>query len=541
MPEITPPQYAHWYSYDELTEYLLEIERACADRCQLISLGKTPEGRDIWMLEVAEPPGSDDGRPGFLVHGNIHAKELAGVTSSLQLVHDLLAGAHEGIDDAKLLREVVFYVIPRLNPDGAEFALQTGGEIRSRIEERREPNCLYQHDVDGDGAIVDMRIEAPDGPMKPMESDPRLLIPREPGDRDGPFYHVYPEGLIADWDGGEFRWCARGHDFNRNWPANWHQEHEQYGAGDYPFSEPEMRALAEFVYGRENLFGVLGFHCGSSAVLMPPSGGSLEGIPEADLRNFRRLGERAAELTGLQLLPTIDYRSEDRPPIALKGHSADWGYEQMGLYHFEIEQGNIYNAAGVTTEDFFAAPSDRQHEFLADAIRYHDEHPAYGVFVDWHEVDHPQLGPVEVGGFRKFWMINPSFEELRDRIAPGSSQFIAEYAAEHPALDISELDVEKVAQGVHRVRARVINNGALATNISEQGLKLRSLRPVSVEVEPGEGVELLSRPRFVEIGQLGPHQQSRELEWFVRTDGGGELTIRADAQKATGAEVRVEL
>jgi len=537
MGEPRAPQYDHWYSYDEMTQYVREAADVCGELCRLHSLGRTPEGRDIWMLEVSDQSAGDtDTRPAFLVHANIHAKEVAGTTSSLRLIHDLLSGAPDYVDTQELLRDVVFYVVPRLNPDGAEFALTTGADIRSRTDERIEPNCLVRQDLDGDGAIVDMRVERPDGAMKASEEDARVLVPREPGDREGPFYTVYPEGLIHDWDGGEIRAsCGRSHDFNRNWPATWHQEHEQSGAGDFPFSEPEMRALAEFVYAHESIFGVLGFHCGSSAVLMAPSTGSVEDIPRGDRKVFEELGERAAELMGLTLLPTVEYRSADMPPIELKGHSADWGYLHMGLFHFEIEQGNIYNAAGVKTEEFFAAGSDQRHVFLKDAMRYHDEHPEHGMFVDWHEFDHPQLGCVEIGGWKKHWMINPSFEDLREQIAPGSARFIIEYAARRPKLAVSDLDVAALGEGMYRIRAQVTNEGALPTNISERGLVLRSLRPVSVELVLGEGMELLSLGRYREIGHLAPHRRSGELEWFVRAPSGGEVTVRGRSQK--GGEV----
>ncbi|MGD9495965.1 MAG: M14 family metallopeptidase [Armatimonadota bacterium] len=543
MAELPSPRYDAWYTYAELTEHLRTTADARPDLCSLRSLGQSPEGREIWMLEVADRSGGPtEQRPAFLVHANIHAKEVAGTNSSLCLVHELLSGAPDYLDSASLLREVTFYVVPRLNPDGAEFALSTGADIRSRTEEWIEPNCLVRQDLDGDGAIVDMRIERPDGTMKALAEDPRVMVRREATDTEGPFYVVYPEGVVHEWDGGEVRLsCGRSHDFNRNWPANWHQEHEQGGAGDFPFSEPEMRALADFVYAHPGIFAILGFHCGSSAVLMPPSTGSLDSIIPADRKVFEELGQRAAELTGLKLLPTIDYRSADQPPAELRGHSADWGYLHMGLFHFEIEQGNIFNAAGVSTQDFFAAPADERDRFLLDAIRYHDEHPEQAMFVDWHEFDHPQFGRVEIGGWKKYWMINPSFADLRERIAPGSARFIIEYAARRPRLVISEARAEALGGGVHRVRARVMNDGALPTNISARALVLRSLRPVTVELLVGPGVELLSLGRQRQIGHLGPRRQSAELEWFVRAERGGQVTVRATSQKAGSAERAVQL
>ncbi len=542
MPNPEKPYLDRWYTYDDLTAYLHHLARECPDRCRLESIGTTPEGREIWMLLVTDLSTGDPAhRPAYFVHANIHAKELAGTNSSLKLIWDLLSDSPDWIDVRSLLGEVAFYVVPRLNPDGAEFALTTGGQIRSRIEETREANCLYQHDVDGDGAIVDMRIERPDGDWKCDPDDPRIMIPREPTDSDGLFYAVYPEGLIADWDGGDFRYCARSHDFNRNWPANWHQEHKQGGAGDFPFSEPEMRALADFVYDHDNIFGILGFHCGSSAILMPPSTGSLDDIPGPDLQLFEELGQRAAELTNLTLLPTIDYRSADQPPVSLKGHSADWGYQHMGLFHFEIEQGNVYNAAGVKTEDFFGAGSDQRHTFLTDAMRYHDQHPEQEMFIDWHEVEHPQLGTVEIGGWKKYWMINPSFANLSEWIAPGSSRFMIEYAARAPKLQIIDLEVEKLAGDVYRIRARAFNSGCFATNITQRALTLRALKPVSVELVLPEDADLLSQPRYFEIGQLDANARSETLEWFVRCAPDAQMTVRARAQKAGTAEREVNI
>jgi len=541
VTELAAPRYDYWYSYDEMTAWLQQAADLFPELCSLVSLGKTPEGRDIWMLEITDPAtGPGEGKPAFLVHGNIHAKELAGTTSSLQLIHSILTGHAPGVDLADLLRDITFCVVPRLNPDGAEFALTTGGEVRSRLEEHRIPNGLYQTDLDGDGWIVSMRLERPDGDMKVSDEDPRLLVPREPTDTEGTFYRVYPEGLIHDYDGGDFAYHTRSHDFNRNWPANWKPEHEQGGAGDYPFSEPEMAALAEFVYSRPGIFGVLGFHCGTNAILSPPSGGSEDDISRGDREVFRRLSDRAAELTGFSPRATINYRHDSQPPITLRGHSADWGYLHMGLYHYEIELGNIYNAAGVTDEQFFGAEPHDRYRFETDAIRYHDEHPDHGIFLDWHDFDHPQLGPLQIGGWKRFWLINPALDALRDRIAPGSAQFILEYAARRPRLEITDLDLASFGE-VHRIRTRVSNLGAFPTNITERGLQLRSLKPIELELIPGEGTELLSRPRYRTIGHLGTHARSPEFEWFVRGDSGAQVTIKARCQRGVDAETVVHL
>jgi hypothetical protein len=100
-----------------------------------------------------------------------------------------------------------------------------------------------------------MRIEDPDGAWRVSDKDPRIMRRREPDDFGGTYYHLISEGIINNWDGFEVKLApARwGLDLNRNYPNEWAPEGEQKGAGDYPFSEPETRAEAEFWATHRNI------------------------------------------------------------------------------------------------------------------------------------------------------------------------------------------------------------------------------------------------------------------------------------------------
>ena len=98
----------------------------------------------------------------------------------------------------------MFYVVPRVNPDGAEAGLADGRFRRSSVRPypREEPqDGLHRDDVDGDGRVLFMRMPDPNGSWKPHPDDPRLLIARRPDDVSGDFYRVLPEGTIQNWDG----------------------------------------------------------------------------------------------------------------------------------------------------------------------------------------------------------------------------------------------------------------------------------------------------------------------------------------------------
>jgi hypothetical protein len=71
---------------------------------------------------------------------------------------------------------------------------------------------------------------------------------------------------------------GRSFDWNRNWPYNWRPE--QIGAGDYPFSEQELRHFADFLYSHPQIFAILGYHCGKASIIRPPASGSRKDLTQ---------------------------------------------------------------------------------------------------------------------------------------------------------------------------------------------------------------------------------------------------------------------
>ena len=167
---------------------------------------------------------------------------MTGCTAALHLIDKLLRGHGSDPKVTRCLDTRVFYVVPRLNPDGAELALADKPKfVRSSVRpypRLDEQDGLYEEDIDGDGRILMMRIEDPNGAWKAHPDDPRLLTPRDPdeGPEDGTFYRLLWEGLIRNYDGVQIKVAPplEGLDLNRNFPVEWKPEGEQYGAGPFP-------------------------------------------------------------------------------------------------------------------------------------------------------------------------------------------------------------------------------------------------------------------------------------------------------------------
>ena len=528
--------FEHFFTYDEVTAFVEALAASSPELVKLTSIADSRDGRAVHMLTITDPAtGPAEDKPAYLIHGNIHACELSGTHAALYTARALVAD--HGKSD--MLKRVAFHIVPRINPDGAEFSVTTSGSIRSRTDRsQRLPNTLYQEDVDGDGLILSMRFEHPNGPFVVDPKDKRLLVKRTK-DSKPPFYRTLPEGMIHEWDGGEgISVEGRGFDWNRNWSYDWRPEPEQGGAGDFPFSEVEMRGMAEFIFSHPNIFAVLGYHNGPNAVLRPPSTGADADLDNGDVNTMQELAEIGAKHTGFPVVPVVKYHGANSRDINLRGHFHNFGYHHLGLFVFEFELGTLLNSAGIKTLDIFKCKTDEDREDnMRRMMKWWDKQKTRDpICAKWTQFDHPQLGRVEIGGILSKHMAGPTLSDLK-KIAKGTYKFTLEHANRHPRVVIEDASAERVGEGVYRIRARVANRGQFPTHVSNKGRGLRRLRPVRLEFVPKTGVTLLSQTGHQTLGHLGSVLDGRNLEWFVAAEEGAEMLCELRVCGNTGGNV----
>ena len=528
--------FEHFFTYDEVSQFVEDLAKSRPDLVKLSSIGDSREGRAVHLLTITDPAtGAAEDKPAYLIHGNIHASELSGTHAALYTARKLVVD-HPRSD---ILKRVAFYIVPRINPDGAEFAVTTSGTIRSRTDRsERVPNTLYQEDVNGDGLILTMRMEHPNGQLVADPKDKRLII-RRTKDSKPPFYRTLPEGTIHEWDGTDHIGVeGRSLDWNRNWSYDWRPEPEQGGAGDFPFSEVEMRAMAELIFSHPNIFGVLGYHNGPNAVLRPPSTGSDNDLDANDVLAMQELAEIGAKHTKFPVVPVIKYRRDYQRDINLRGHFHNFGYQHLGLFVFEFELGMLLNSAGIKTKDIFGVKNEEEYEGLSRRMmKWWDKQKKRApVFSDWTAFQHPQLGQVEIGGLLRKYMAGPTLNDLK-KISQGTYKFTLEHARRHPRVAIEDIRVDRVGSDVYRVRARVANRGQFPTHVSNRGRNLRRLKGVRVEFQPADGVKLLSQTGHHSLGHLAGLTDGRDLEWFVAVEKDTDSLCKLHVLGWTGGNV----
>ncbi|HEY9723270.1 MAG TPA: M14 family metallopeptidase, partial [Oscillatoriaceae cyanobacterium] len=299
-----------FYRYAELTELLRAWESAYPQLATLGSIGRTYQGRELWCMTLTNAAtGPHDHKPAYYIDANVHAGEVTGSAVALYTIHHLLSQYGDDPLCTRLLDEMTLYVVPRVSADGAELYLEGPGMLRSSVRpypDTVETRGLVRQDVNGDGWSAMMRLKDPSGPWKVSTKDPRLMVRRRPDETGGTYYWLLPEGLIHGYeptkDGllGEITTAASryGLDLNRNFPIDWEPEHQTRGAGPYPLSEPETRAIADFLLAHSNITGTQHYHTFAGMILRPSSRRSDSTLPPADLKRFQALGRLGTEETG---------------------------------------------------------------------------------------------------------------------------------------------------------------------------------------------------------------------------------------------------
>jgi len=521
-----------FYDHAGLGAILARLHKAFPELTRLYSIGKSTQGRDIWCLEVtALNVGDPDRKPGMYIDGNIHGNEVQGgevvVYTAWYLCHQY--GRLEKI--TALLDNRVFYLIPMINPDGRDSWLQWGGYARTGMEPTdNDRDGLADEDdyedLNGDGHITMMRKKDPHGRFKLHPDYPQYLMVRTKPGELGEYEYLGWEGIDNDGDGRINEDSRGGYDMNRNWAYDWQPDYIQYGAKEYPFSQPETRAVSAFVLAHPNIAAAQSYHNSGGMILRTPGreGGAMK---SRDDRVLSLIAER-----GEKIIPYYRSMIIWQDLYTTWGSELDWLYGGRGILSFSNElwtSKNLYK-----TPD---RPSDEQEAEFIEYVLMGD------AAVPWREFEHPTYGTIEIGGEKKEWgRIPPSFlleEELHRNMA-----FTLYHADMMPLLKISQVNVEKLDENLFKIWITIENQRLIPTRtaqdvanhisspdiVSIQGADIRALSAGLVTDRYFKRVQAVERrPERVELDTIDGMSAVR-VQFVI--EGKGKFTVTVDSVKA---------
>ena len=131
-PPIRHLSFTHYLTYDQLTELVHDLAAAWPEFVRLHAIGQSHRQRTLWLLEISNwTTGDEQTKPGFYIDANIHAEEICGTSVALYTAVTLLRDYGHDPLVTRLLDEQIFYIVPRVNPDGGAIAVL-------RITQRKE-------------------------------------------------------------------------------------------------------------------------------------------------------------------------------------------------------------------------------------------------------------------------------------------------------------------------------------------------------------------------------------------------------------------
>jgi uncharacterized protein YpmB len=564
FPVFAQNQYSN---YKAAIQKIDALAKEKSTLCSARSLIKTEGGKEIMVLTIGT--GDKDNKPGIAVIGGVEGSYVLGKELALGFASSLLKESASPEIKA-LLEKVTFYVLPDVSPDATEqFFLDKKYErnINARsVDDDRDfttDEDPYE-DLNNDGFITLIRVSDPAGTYIESAEDKRVMVPADLSKGEKGSYFVYSEGIDNDKDDKFNEDGPGGVNFNSNLSFNY----EEFGtnAGLHPVSEPETKAVLDFLFDHFNIYATFAFgpqdnlaqiprpdERGSGAQSaqqpqtqaqsqgqeqfqgqMPFQGaGPIQGsgpvqdqmprmrdrritsVMKSDEVIIKLVAEKYREITGVKGSP---------PTKSAPGNFLDWAYYHYGRYSF-----------GSPAWWF---PVERDKNADAAFLKYADDNKMENVFVPWTEIKHPDFPgkKTEVGGIKPFASINPPADMLEDLIIK-NFKFITAVAEMHPELEFLDLNVENNGEDIYRVSLKVHNKGVFAT-CTEAGDMNMWTRRMRISLETTDKQKFMSGEKVQRIQRL-EGGKTAEFSWLIM--GKGSVKINAGAVNTGFISTAVEL
>jgi carboxypeptidase T len=274
----------HYHSYDELTNELHSLYENHTDIMSLTSLGKTYEGRDLWMVKLSDNVSEEEEEPGVLFMGAHHGNERPGIEICLFFIKYMVEQYHNTSlpEVREALDTTQIFLIPMVNPDG--------------VTADTRKNCAPNHGPFGlQSSITSYGVN-----LNRNYDDPWFLAYLFP-------LRYYLPIILPDSS------------FNYR--------------GPYPFSENETKAVKQFAEAHAISISI-SYHSFGEFIVYPWMHTTKQ-TPDEPL--FRSVGENISQINNYYL----SIKKDRLIPLygGTLGSSENWLYREKGTLAFTIEVG----------------------------------------------------------------------------------------------------------------------------------------------------------------------------------------------------------
>lgn len=529
---------AQYPTFEQLKSNLQNFTKSNA-HATLLVYGKSYEGRDLIAVRLSS---DNKPKPALLVVAGLDGKHVSGSYLAWQMIQQW----HTQTDATSLMNRYDLWVIPAASPDALNAfygkpLFERSGNARPTDDDRNGylADDAFE-DLNKDGLITFVKIESPLGTLIQSPEDARLLVPAQASKGETGTFLLISEGVDNNKNKLWNEDASEGVNINQNFAFDY--PFFQKGSGAHAASEPETRALMDFVHKYPNIYGVLviGLH---NNITDPPKFDAtltknriITGLLEPDAKVVQQLSKSFVENTKLK----------DAPKLPLTSGS----FAQTAYFHIGktvMASPGWWAVAPAVAKDSLDASKDKPKDKPKDKIEY-DAQTAYQLaflkwadankvdaFVPWKSIEHPDFPGQKawVGGFKPYQLYHPPTTYV-DSAAKAHCVFLESWFKAMPKLEIAEQNIEKVGDQVYRVSLTIVNKGLLPTYASLAD-KIRFTSRMKTEINIQDKQKRLSGPKVQLNNALQPNE-SLTLEWLV--SGSGKVVVTSGC--ATAGEIRWE-
>ncbi|HEX6074933.1 MAG TPA: M14 family zinc carboxypeptidase [Micromonosporaceae bacterium] len=312
-----PSADANYHNFAELNAVVNSVTTNYSSIARKFVLGTSYEGRSILAVKISDNVATDESEPEVLFTHNQHAREHLTVEMAVYLLNELTSKYASDTRIRNIVNSREIWILPSLNPDGAEYDVATGSYRSWR--KNRQPNSGSSY----------------------IGTD-----------------------LNRNW---AYRWgCCGG--------SSGSTSSDTY-RGSGPESAPEVKVVANFVRSRviggtQQIKAGIDFHTYSELVLWPYGytySDTATGMTATDAQAFQTLGRNMAG--------TNNYTPEQASDLYITDGSIDdflWGSHKIFGYTFEMYPSSQFGGGFYPADEVIPAQTSRNREAVLRLAEYAD-------------------------------------------------------------------------------------------------------------------------------------------------------------------------
>lgn len=107
-----------YHTYESLTQELQQLASQYSQIAQLYSIGKSIQGRELWIMKISDNVVQDEPEPEVKFISSMHGDEVVGQELMVYLIRYLLENYQKDAWITQLIEDVEIWIMPSMNPDG---------------------------------------------------------------------------------------------------------------------------------------------------------------------------------------------------------------------------------------------------------------------------------------------------------------------------------------------------------------------------------------------------------------------------------------